>query len=62
MIRNKCRQNPAEWHDWFAWYPVRVDERLEGDRFCWTVVWLSTVRRRLIVHTWDISWLYELKS
>jgi len=32
------------WHDWFAWYPVRVPTmgRMSGQH----KVWLKTVRRR----------------
>lgn len=30
-------QREKEWHDWFAWYPVRIHDEM---------VWLETVQRR----------------
>lgn len=34
--RRKC--NLAQWHLWFAWYPIRVDET--------TAAWLMYVERK----------------
>lgn len=28
----------SQWHKWFAWYPVRIDED--------TIVWMSYVERK----------------
>lgn len=33
------RDKYKEWHDWFAWYPVRIDEN--------RLVWLEIVKRRI---------------
>lgn len=55
----------GDWHDWFAWHPVKV---MEDKRLRW--IWLETVSRRgelvygLIApltyrHFW--SWEYKLK-
>jgi len=41
----------CEWHNWFAWYPVRT---LDG-----SLSWLETVRRKALKFTGrDISWDY----
>lgn len=37
--REREKERYEKWHDWFAWYPVRLDD----DR----VVWLETIRRRI---------------
>jgi hypothetical protein len=41
-----------DWHDWFAWFPVRTDEGY--------LVWLEYVRRRF-VHLCG-SWDYMAKG
>jgi hypothetical protein len=33
----------TEWHPWFAWYPVHINDH--------EVAWLEKVRRRLVRHT-----------
>lgn len=33
----KAIERNTKWHDWFAWYPVRIEDR---------TAWLQTVRRR----------------
>lgn len=51
-------KNLAEFHRWFAWHPVRVLRRTPaGPQFY--VVWLSTVRRKLVVSQGVVSWMYE---
>jgi hypothetical protein len=48
-IRPK-EERVAEWHRWFAWYPVEVDGK-------W--VWLETLCRRGTFRVWwDADW-YE---
>lgn len=45
--RKTPEKDKTQWHDWFAWYPVRI-----GDQ----VVWLETVQRRgteTVVATYD---------
>jgi hypothetical protein len=46
------RERKENWRDWFAWYPVRI-----GDR----IVWLETIVRRGEFHSWpgDCYWTYE---
>jgi hypothetical protein len=64
-MRWKCRKPEARkrawqrWHDWFAWYPVRVPTkgRNSGQRF----VWLEIVRRQR-VHCWGDYWISEYKE
>ena len=50
-----------EWHDWFAWYPVRIAVTL-GSSDC---RWLETVERRG-EHNWDYDggsyWDYEYRA
>lgn len=43
-------QRRAEWHKWFAWYPVRVGER----RY-----WLEHVERKVINRLWNGVLNYE---
>ena len=33
------RDKYKDWHDWFAWYPVRVDQN--------RIIWLEKVKRRI---------------
>lgn len=56
----KCR-----WHNWFAWYPVRVPTK--GRMSGMTKVWLQTVRRKGAVvydstacYSWN--WHYALNG
>ena len=37
--------NPFEWHEWFAWHPVRVDKN--DDEI--TYAWLEKVNRKFIL-------------
>jgi hypothetical protein len=39
----KPSPNLYEWHDWFAWTPVKAWDRAQGRH---ATVWLETVRRR----------------
>lgn len=47
-----------QWHDWFAWHPVRVGSN---------IVWLERIQRRgmLIDQVYDYSyweWFYKVKE
>ena len=48
----KCKAK-EQWHDWFAWYPIRV-----GEHDC---RWLETVRRKGRM-VWGHDWEYEYKA
>lgn len=51
------------WHDWFAWYPVRVPTK--GRRSGQKIVWLETVRRRCKLYSFfhsDSVWYSEYKE
>lgn len=51
--KNKLKE---DWHDWFAWYPVRV---AEGD-----CRWLETVERKGELH-YDFlagDWIFEYRE
>lgn len=39
LLRKKDQDWKYKWHDWFAWYPVRLDDTSN-------VVWFETVLRR----------------
>lgn len=46
--RKELCPNPIdreEWHDWFAWHPIRVFEGTNNKYYRW--VWLETVKRKL---------------
>ncbi|QWY83607.1 hypothetical protein [Rhizobium phage RHph_X2_26] len=48
------RRAAIVWHEWFAWFPVRVS----GDEFAW----LETVSRRRAEERWgETYWLYREK-
>ena len=46
------------WHDWFAWYPVRVPNTGK------TVVWLELVQRKgRLSHRWaEGCWIWKYKE
>jgi len=48
----------AEWHDWFAWYPIAL---YDGTGRC---AWLSTIKRKRqiypSVYSTDGYWEYKL--
>lgn len=43
LLKLPHRQHPEGWHNWFAWYPVKV--KLDLDGAC-AIVWLQNVERR----------------
>lgn len=51
------RRDACRWHDWFAWYPIYVDnDDIRG------YVWWETVRRHRS-HSYGGSWWeYELRD
>ena len=66
-MRCKCRKPEVRkrawqrWHNWFAWYPVRVPTkgRNSGQQF----VWLETVRRKCKPMGWGSdNWISEYKE
>lgn len=52
------RDKYKEWHDWFAWYPVRIDQNRK--------IWLETVQRRILYTSEDFprfyGWEYTFKE
>lgn len=44
--------NKSDWHDWFAWHPVFVDNERGGTDF----VWFETVQRKLYYGMPDGPW------
>jgi hypothetical protein len=54
--RAEKRAAKQEWHNWFAWFPVRV-----GDRDC---RWFETVKRKGHYYALycDEYWKYEYKE
>lgn len=43
----KPRLNKEEWHEWFAWYPVRLSQINE-------IAWLEKIERKVIVGQFDV--------
>jgi len=39
------RQDKTKWHDWFAWYPVKVE--CDEEEYTHKVLWLETVQRKI---------------
>ena len=46
--------DPTKWHQWFAWHPVTLGERNDGDH-----VWLEWVERRYSYHAYGGWWDYR---
>lgn len=53
-------KNLAEFHDWFAWHPVSVIRRTPAGPQFYTV-WLTTVRRKLVIVQGLMHWTYDFK-
>lgn len=49
--------NKYEWHKWFAWYPVLVEDEDTGARM-W--IWLETVERIYRDGLWDEDIFFRL--
>lgn len=64
MIKTKCYRNIFEWHDWYAWYPVKIGEKLSDDktRYCYKLVWREVIEQRLVCSWGDCMWEYRLKG
>jgi hypothetical protein len=47
----------AEWHKWFAWYPVSYKSRLDENVFEYAEIWcwLEYVQRRLDCGRWTYT-------
>lgn len=43
----------TRWHDWFAWYPVRIGEG---------VVWLETIEQKLECNILYYQWEYRYQE
>ncbi len=64
----KCRKPGTReralhwWHDWFAWFPVRVPTK--GRRSGQKMVWFETVRRKCKRSMFwrDSTWTYKEKG
>lgn len=55
----------TEWHDWFAWRPVKAlsysDVAVgEGSGYCWA--WLETIERRIEFYYADNEHFYRVKN
>lgn len=47
-------QKVTKWHDWFAWYPVSVENN--------KVAWLETVQRKARFDDYGALWDYRSKD
>ena len=46
-----------EWHEWFAWYPVKIEKN--------TCVWLEKIQRKGTYMYWgvlDANWFWQYKA
>jgi len=53
--REEKRAAKCEWHRWFAWYPVQIDER----ECRW---WEYVERRGMYFVGWDPFWIWEYRA
>jgi len=54
LTRKEKKKLEEEWHDWFAWRPIRV-----GSDEC---LWFETVERRLLGVSWEGIRVYEYRA
>jgi len=55
MSTRKKLQRDKQWHPWFAWYPVRINDD--------ELTWLEIVDRRLdFLVPWCTNWEYRERS
>ena len=49
----------TNWHDWFAWYPVRLTamNNIEGK-----IIWWRWIERKIKQRTYDDDTYYRLKG
>lgn len=48
----------SEWHDWFAWYPVKAS-RVVGNHTEVVAIWLEHVQRQRVVTSKHVFWYYR---
>jgi hypothetical protein len=48
-----AHKDVKQWHKWFAWYPVQLDDASKQ----W--VWFETIERKLVDQWWDDCWFYR---
>jgi hypothetical protein len=51
---------PMQWTDWFAWYPVRLEDD-DGNETA-VSVWLEVVERRWIAGYGGLTCIYRAKN
>ena len=55
LFKPRRAADPYRWHDWFAWYPIYVDnDEVRG------LFWLETVRRCRIQNFGGSWWEYQI--
>jgi hypothetical protein len=64
MKWNTQKQNKFVWHDWFAWYPIKIHtygknaDRQTIQKYTYKWVWLEVVERREVCTSPD-DYYYE---
>lgn len=57
--RDRWLNKYGDWHSWFAWFPVLLDEHKPTGRFRAFRVWLERVERRGVRIGRSRSWEYR---
>lgn len=59
-IKVLCKQDPFEWHSWFAWHPIWIPTEGKRGRVCVTRAWWVPLERRLRSGWGDSSYEYRI--
>ena len=54
-------KNKYNWHDWFAWYPIKLTD--QSDNVYGEIIWLEKVERRMECDDFESNWwVYRIKN
>ena len=59
MIWKTMRYDRFEWHNWFAWFPVKINEWRNNGKIISQQAWLTVVRRKRRSEGWGRGWSYS---
>lgn len=55
LIKKKVKKDPYQWHNWFAWHPVKVTK--DDNTY---LVWFEIVERKLVTSWKGVGCVYKL--